>query len=571
MDTQNPNNQQKLAGAENIYPAGQEQDSKETQAVPLSPAEPQEQGLPPEPTKAQEPAFSQTENPLYQAPTPPGELYLEPQVEEPQPAPSAEAPAPPAQELPKPSEEASETPVVAKDAGTPVFSSLGERGENGRKFPIKNALIGLIALVLLGGIAVGANMFFFSKKAPVGPKGPVELVYWGLWEDSSTIAGLISEYESKNKNVKIKYLKQSKEDYRERLANSLAKGAGPDIFRFHNTWVPMLSSQLASLPPAVMDPAAYQKTFYPVAAGDLRRGADIVGIPLMFDGLGLYINENIFGQAGKSPPSTWDELRKLALELTVRDSSGRIEQAGAALGRTENVDHWEDILALMMLQNGADLANPTGKLAEDSLAFFTVFAKQDGVWDETLPPSTQAFAAGKLAMYFGPSWRAFEIKTLNPNVPFRVVPVPQLPKTRPTDPDVTWASYWAEGVWGKSKYQKEAWEFLKFLASKDSLQKMYQLTSQSRLFGPPYPLPEMAGLLKDDPVVGAFVSQAPASKSWYLASRTFDGATGINSRISAYFQDAVNSVANGEKDPKKALETVASGIKQVLSSYQVTR
>lgn len=570
MDPQNPDNQQKPA-AENIYPPGQEQESEGIQSPPLSPVEPQKQGLPPEPPKTLETAFFQTENPLYQAPAGPKETYLEPPAEEPRPVAAAEAPAQPAQELPKSPEEASDAPAATKDAGTPVFSSAGGEGGGGRKFPIKNALIGLIAFVLLGGAAVGANMFFFSKKAPVGPKGPVELVYWGLWEDSSTIAGLISEYESKNKNVKIKYLKQSKEDYRERLANSLAKGAGPDIFRFHNTWVPMLSSQLASLPPAVMDPAAYKKTFYPVAAGDLRRGADIVGIPLMFDGLGLYINENIFGQAGKSPPGTWDELRKLALELTIRDQSGRIEQAGAALGRTENIDHWEDILALMMLQNGADLANPTGKLAEDSLAFFTVFAKQDGVWDKTLPPSTQAFAAGKLAMYFGPSWRAFEIKTLNPDVSFRVVPVPQLPKTRPTDPDITWASYWAEGVWSKSKYQKEAWEFLRFLVSKESLQKMYQLTSQSRLFGPPYPLPEMADLLKDDLVVGAFVGQAPTSKSWYLASRTFDGATGINSRISAYFQDAVNSVANAEKDPKEALETVASGVRQVLSSYQVTR
>lgn len=570
MDPQNPNNQQKPT-AENIYPPGQEQESEGMQTPPLSPVEPQKQGLPPEPPKPEEQAFLQTENPLYQAPSEPKESYFEPPAEEPQSTVSVEAPAQPAQGLPNPPKEAGEVPAATKDAGTPVFASAGEKGGGHRKFPIKNALLGLIALVLLGGAAIGANMFFFSKKAPVGPKGPVELVYWGLWEDSSTIAGLISEYESKNKNVKIKYLKQSKEDYRERLANSLAKGAGPDIFRFHNTWVPILSSQLASLPPAVMDAATYQKTFYPVAAGDLRRGADIVGIPLMFDGLGLYINENIFGQAGKSPPGTWDELRKLALELTIRDQSGRIEQAGAALGRTENVDHWEDILALMMLQNGADLANPTGKLAEDSLAFFTVFAKQDGVWDKTMPPSTQAFAAGKLAMYFGPSWRAFEIKTLNPGVSFRVVPVPQLPKTRPTDPDITWASYWAEGVWSKSKYQKETWEFLRFLASKDSLQEMYQLTSQSRLFGPPYPLPEMAGLLKDDPVVGAFVSQASTSKSWYLASRTFDGATGINSRISAYFQDAVNSVAKAEKDPKEALETVASGVRQVLSSYQVTR
>ncbi len=486
----------------------------------------------------------------------------------------AEAQAPPVQEGQEPPEvsaEASRVLPEVKGTGTPVFSSEGMEG-GGRRLPIKKILTGLIAVILLGGIAFAANTFFFSKKAPIGLKEPVTLTYWGLWEDSATIGGLISEYEAQHKGVKIDYVRQSKEDYRERLANSLAKGGPgtPDIFRLHNTWVPMLSSQLASLPPAVLDPATYQKTFYPIAVQDLRRGTEIVGIPLMFDGLGLYVNEGILKSAGKSPPANWDELRKLALELTVRDAEGNISQAGAALGRTDNVDHWEDILALMMIQNGADLGNPTGKLAEDSLAFFTIFSQKDKVWDETLPPSTQAFAAGKLAMYFGPSWRAFEIKTKNPNLSFRVVPVPQLPKAMPDDPDVTWASYWAEGVWVKSKAQKEAWEFLKFLSSRDSLQKLYQAAATSRLFGPPYPVLDMAALLEEDPVAGAYVKQAPAARSWYLASRTFDGQTGINSRISAYFSDGVNAVLAG-MTPKEALDTVAAGVKQVLANYKLAQ
>lgn len=449
---------------------------------------------------------------------------------------------------------------------TPPVVSEGNPGGGGRRFPLKTILISVLAIVILGSLAYLAQNFLFKNKGP-SEKDPVIITYWGLWEESSTITGLISEYESQNKGVKIKYTKQSKDDYRERLANSLAKGEGPDIFRYHNTWVPMLSSHLGSLPPTVMDAATFQKTFYPVASQDLRRGADIVGIPLMFDGLGLYINETIFNQAGKNPPATWDELRKMALELTVKDEGGNIQQAGVALGRTDNVDHWEDVLALMMLQNGADLANPVGKLAEDSLAFFTVFSKSDVVWDGTLPPSTQAFAAGKLAMYFGPSWRAFEVKTQNPNLSFRVVPVPQLPKSRPNDPDITWASYWAEGVWTKSKYQEEAWKFLEFLSSKESLQKMYQSAAASRLFGPPYPIQDMAPLLENDPVVGAYVKQAPFSRSWYLTSRTFDGPTGLNSKISAYFADAVNAVVDQGKEPQEVLTTVASGVKQILSNY----
>ena len=38
-----------------------------------------------------------------------------------------------------------------------------------------------------------------------------------------------------NPNIKIRYEKQSTQDYQERLANTLASGKGPDIFEIHNT------------------------------------------------------------------------------------------------------------------------------------------------------------------------------------------------------------------------------------------------------------------------------------------------------------------------------------------------
>ena len=365
---------------------------------------------------------------------------------------------------------------------------------------------------------------------------------------------------------KINYVMQSHQDYRERLTNSLAKGEGPDIFRFHNSWVPMFRKELDYLPPSVMSPSEYSQTFYPVVTSDLTSGTGMVGIPLEYDGLVLYINQEIFDQNAKSPPTTWDDLRQTAISLTKKDEQGTITQAGVALGRVENVDHWQEILGLMMLQNGVSLENPTGKLAEDALTFFSVFSSVDGVWDATLPPSTAAFAAGKLAMYFGPSWRTFEIKIQNPNLKFKTFPVPQLPKTTPNEPDISYASYWVEGVWARSKNKAAAWDFLKFMSQKDSLEKLYQNEAKVRQFGEPYPRADMASLLSTDPILGALMNQAPDAQSWYLQSRTFDGPTGINSQISKYFEDAVNAVNSGTP-ADKALETVVSGVSQVLSQY----
>lgn len=459
-----------------------------------------------------------------------------------------------------PTEENKTQNLVAPPPEEPSVSPLQQaqtliKEEGG--FPKLTRFLPFLAAILILLIGGGAAWRFILPR--FAQTQEINLIYWGLWEEENILAGVVADYQKTHPNVKISYVRQSPKDYRERLQSALARGEGPDIFRFHNTWVPMLKNELDILPSDILDTTSFEQTFYPIAKNDLRVGNSYVGVPLEVDGLGLFVNEDIFRAAGKTPPTSWDELRQTALSLTVKDSESKIQVAGVALGRTENVDHWSDILALMMLQNGVDLTNPRSNLAEDALTYFTIFSETDKVWDKTLPASTLAFASGKLAMYFAPSWRVFEIKKLNPSLNFKIVPVPQLPET-----NLTWASYWVEGVSKKSKNQKAAWEFLKYLSSKETLQKLYQTASQTRLFGEPYSRLDLADLLKDDPYVGAYIKQAPTARSWYLASRTFDN--GINEKMIKYFEDAVNAV-NAGRTAKEALQTASQGIAQVLAQY----
>jgi multiple sugar transport system substrate-binding protein len=326
-----------------------------------------------------------------------------------------------------------------------------------RKFP-KFLVIIFVVAVLAAGLYFAAKLILPRFM----PQNQATLTWWGLWEDESVVKPLIAEYENGHPNVKINYELQSPQDYRERLTNALAKGNGPDIFRFHNTWVPMFSNELDSIPASIMSSSDYAQSYYPVIASDMASGTGIVGVPLGYDALTLYVNEDIFERENVAYPTTWVEVREAAKILTKKENDV-ITQAGVALGRTENVDHWPEILALMMLQNGVSLSNPTGKLAEDALTFYTLFSTTDGVWDETLPASTTAFANGKLAMYFGTSWRAFEIKQQNPDLKFNTIPLPQLPKEKATDPDISYASYWVEGVWERSPNKDVAWDFLNFI------------------------------------------------------------------------------------------------------------
>ena len=394
---------------------------------------------------------------------------------------------------------------------------------------------------------------------------PVSLTYWGLWEDSQIISEVINDFEEKNPNVTIDYRKQSHLDYRERLQQAIASGNGPDIFRFHATWGMMIGESLAAMPTDVMTATEYQSTFYPVAYDQLQINGQIVGIPLMYDGLALIYNKEMLKTANLSVPSTWSELRSVANQLTVPSnpsdrSNTNITRGGLAIGNAGNVDHFSDILALLILQNGGDPADPSSKYVSDAVTFYTNFAKQDKVWSDRLPNSTVAFARGEAAMILAPSWRIHDIQNLNPDLDFGVAPVPQLDSANP----VAWATYWAEGVSDQSKNKDVAWAFLEYLSSPEVLQKFYADASKIRSFGEIYPRQDMAAELESDELVAAYLEDAPIASSWYMASFTHDN--GINDQIIKYYEDAVNSVLSGQ-NVEKSLETTIEGVDEVLTKY----
>ena len=482
-----------------------------------------------------------------------------------QPAPQQQIPKqPPTQALQPPKEQAGFKPAAPSDV---------------KQSPFRFLPLVLGALLLVGGLWFVITRFFSGMFAPKttqnttqnapAPVKQTTLAYWGLWEASPVLDQVIKDFQTQNAGVIINYVQQSPQEYRERLQDALQKGQsptaqigtqiGPDVFRYHATWVPMLKNQLSALPSNVMSSAEFGQTFYPVAVKQLTTPNGIVGIPLMYDGLGLYYNKQMFQTANVLPPTQWSDLETTAKAFTVRTKDKKISRAGVALGLTSNVDNFSDILGLLILQNGGDPSRPSSKLVVDTIKYYTNFNRVLGVWDETLPNSTYAFATEKVAMMIAPSWRAFEVKAINPNVQFAIAPVPQLQGT-----SVTWASYWVEGVSKTSKQQELSWKFLKYMSSKDVLQKLYSdaASKTPRLFGEIYPRVDMASTLATDPYVGAFVSDAPKASSWWMSSRTFDN--GINDKIIKYYQDAINTVNAGQGTPEEILKNTEIGVQQVL-------
>lgn len=454
---------------------------------------------------------------------------------------------------------------------------------------MKYLIIGVLAFSVVAGFLFWKFAPAFNKKEE--EKIPVVLNIWGLWEDAALFRPAIDEYKKVRPEVTINYNFQSSQNYRTRTQTKIAEQEGPDIYMINNSWTAMFlkSASMAPAPKEAFTPQEYSQTFYPVVRDDFTNylslksqidstpgiadknkaltdqfnaNGKIYAIPRGIDGIALYYNVDILNAAGVQIPKTWNEFRDAAFKLTVADEQGIIKTSGAAIGGTGNVDHWSDVVGLLFLQQpGAKIEAPDDQNGADVLKFYTDFAKvaEKRVWDNTFEPSTQAFAAGKVAFYFAPSWRAHELRQINPQLNFKIAPMPQL-----AGKQVAWANYWGYAVSSKSQFTGEAWLFLKFLTSAEAEKVLYEEASKVRLYGLPYSRVDLQSELINDPLVGAFVAQGPYYKSWYLNSATRD--QGLNDEMIKYYEDAVNAT-NNNFDPQTALSTTAKGIQQVLDKY----
>lgn len=423
---------------------------------------------------------------------------------------------------------------VSQESSTPPQSSF---------FSISNIiklLIGLFAVMALAFILLGLVLPSFTKK-----EQKVELTYWGLSDDSAQTKTILSDFEKQNPNIKVNYEKQDLKDYKDRLVARSQNGTGPDVFRFHNTWVLQLSSTLLPIPSDVITKDQFDKTFYPVAKHDLVRNGAIYGLPLDIDVLSLFINFEMFKQAGLSAPTNWNDFINTARSLTLKDQTGKIKTAGASLGAFDNITHAPDIISLLFAQDSVNLddISQTKTRVSDALNFYTGFALSDGsVWDATLDQSILAFSKGNLAMYFGYYRDLPVIKSSNPNLSFEIKNVPHL-----TGQNMTMSSYYPIGVSLKSKHQKEALLLIKFLTQKNISE---ELSTQ-------------ASARMD--VVDKTKGQAKTAVSSYFSGETFDN--GLNSQLNSHLGNAVNSIILNNGSVDAATDTLLLGFSQVINQF----
>ena len=105
---------------------------------------------------------------------------------------------------------------------------------------------------------------------------------------------------------------------------------------------------------------------------------------------------------------------------------------------------------------------------------------------------------------------------------------------------------------------------MKFLAAKDTEEKLYAAEAKSRGFGEPYARVDLADTLKSNTVIYPSVYQAPSAVSSFFVDNTFDA--GLNEQANTYLGNAISSILSGSS-PQSAFDTLSQGVTQVLQKY----
>lgn len=455
-----------------------------------------------------------------------------------------------------------------------------------KKYSFKIVVLALLASMFsltgqgcLGGGATGER---------VGPATPVTLNYWTVFNNPNDYAPLIQAYRALYPHITINVQTFRPEEFDSLLLEALAEDRGPDIFSIPNNAVRKNQAKLLPMPAATTIEQSYIKgslkketftapktfpsytprylkdTFVDQVYEDVNIENQVWGLPLSMDVLALYYNKNLLNAAGiATPAANYQELQEQVVKLTRQDRLGNVLQSGVAMGATNNIPRFADIVSLLMMQNGtrmtSDEGTPTFNLlplelagresmpAADALTFYTDFAsplKQVYSWNNTQPNALQAFEDGKLAYFFGYAYHMPIIRGQAPKLNFGVTKVPQIPGNA----EVNVASYWLESVSKKSKHPNESWNFLQFIAKPENISNYLTLAKR------PAAVRSLLPAQFDDLEIGPFAEEVLTARSWYKGRKP--------EALDAIFAEMVTLAADGTVEIKGVLNNAAEKVNQ---------
>ena len=420
-------------------------------------------------------------------------------------------------------------------------------------------------ILLVAGLIIISVAFLGIKFHKTKP-APVSLEIWGILDDSKTFLPIIDNFQKKYPYTRINYTLKDKDTYHEDILKAFSDNQAPDIFMLWNSNLPYYENKISYLDlkkDKDLNLFDLDQTYPQIAKNELLKGDYLLGIPLYVDNLALYYNQDIFNYYNIAlPPATWEEVLNLISRLRRINNQGQITRAAIALGSPYNVRWNFDIISTLMIQYGSNIVDIDKKQitfrydllldgkkivpGEEALKFYTQFSDSRSryyTWNDNFTDSVIAFSKGETVMLIGYNQAQKIIKEYNPNLNYGIASLPQFAAN--SSNKINYGDTMSLVVSQNSKYPEECWQFLKFLAQKNTA-KFYYLQTENP--------PARLDLIQDyvnEPISGIFTRQILTSQNWHQYN--FQEITKI-------FQEMIEAVTHKGKSPIQAIIIAADRI-----------
>jgi multiple sugar transport system substrate-binding protein len=410
------------------------------------------------------------------------------------------------------------------------------------------ALLVIIVVLIFIGVLPGRKQGGSANLGAIGNEKQTEIVFWGV-ENEQAIRPIIDFYSQANKTARITYTQFSRNDFEKKLVDAMAGGRAPDIFMFHNTWLPKHFGKLLPLPAASGFSITQLRQLFPqVVEADFFNNGQIYALPIYIDTMAFLYNKDIFDAKGVAIiPKNWNEFQYIVPRLRELDFSNKISKAAAAIGGSEkSIDKATDLLSLLMLQSGIQMFNQSGEASfsqsggSDALNFYLKFSTPNSsvyTWNDNLRNSLDSFSQGETAAIFNYQSAIPIIKAKNPFLNLAVVPMLQISGAKQP---INYANYWGLTVSNQSRNPEIAWNFIMYSSIDPAVAEKYLQESKR-----PPALRSLIQKYLNDPDLGVFSQQALTAKSWPQPDST---------AIRQIFSSMIELVASGRLSTENALQ-----------------
>lgn len=395
--------------------------------------------------------------------------------------------------------------------------------------------VGAFILILLG------VAFVFGRKQTAPPPAPPSTVidFWGFEDDRSAWVNAMIAFQSARPGVVVNYKTVNSETYETELIDNLAGGTGPDIFLLHYDWLSRHRNKIAPAPNQLINSGVLPNFFPKTVSDDFVRDGQVYALPMSINTMALAYNRDYFdAKAVPLPPQNWTEIKNLIPKLR-EVQGGKVTKPAIGLGSSErNVKNAADILTLMMLQNGVEVAGNLNETAVQTVNEYLDFSdprSRNYAFDAGgAANSLNLFAAGKAGMAFIYPHDIKTIRDQNQTLNMRILPMPQL---NPNNP-VNLTDYWGLTVSKTSSKQYLAWDFIVFATTNTEVARNYAIAS-----GNQPALRSAVEFFTNDPVLGVFAPQVLNAVSTPKEKRDVFRSI-INNMIESSLNDRANIEAH---------------------------